>query len=266
MADEEKNESTEETPEETPAEEPAAEAADEAPAEEPAADEAPPEEPAAEEPAAEEPAAEEEPPAEEAPAEEAPAPAAAAEDEEPSEEPTPKQRRKLERSTHTGEAKPQRSPEERAAERAAERTRLAANRRRRRAKERPGGETRTGTPPAEREPGSKRVRLGKVVSDKADKTITVQVEVVRRHPVYEKVIRRSTTIHAHDERNEANVGDTVRVIESRPLSRTKRWRLTEILERARCQGGVQFGGVPWGARGERRAQAVLARLRPTVGL
>jgi small subunit ribosomal protein S17 len=72
-----------------------------------------------------------------------------------------------------------------------------------------------------------------VVSNKADKTITVRIEVARRHPTYEKVVRRSTTLHAHDEANEANEGDVVRVIESRPLSRSKRWRLVEVLERAR---------------------------------
>jgi len=72
-----------------------------------------------------------------------------------------------------------------------------------------------------------------VVSAKPDKTITVRVEITRRHTTYEKVIRRSNTVHAHDERNEANEGDTVRVVESRPLSRLKRWRLLEIVERAR---------------------------------
>ena len=229
MADEEKNETTAETPEETPAEEPAAEA-EEAPAEEPAAEEAPAEEAPEEEAPAEEPAAEEAP-AEE-PAAEAAAPAPAADEEAPAEL-GPKQKRKLARAQHTGEARPQRTPSERVAERAAERARKAANRRRRRATERQKHTAGTGTPAAEREPGSKKVRLGTVVSDKADKTITVQVEVVRRHPVYEKVIRRSTTIHAHDERNEAHAGDVVRVIESRPLSRTKRWRLVEVLERAR---------------------------------
>jgi small subunit ribosomal protein S17 len=90
-----------------------------------------------------------------------------------------------------------------------------------------------GTPPAERVEGSKKVRQGTVVSSKADKTITVRIEVVRRHPVYEKVVRKTATIHAHDEANDANAGDVVRVIESRPLSRTKRWRLVEVLERAR---------------------------------
>jgi small subunit ribosomal protein S17 len=61
----------------------------------------------------------------------------------------------------------------------------------------------------------------------------VRIEIARRHPVYEKVVRRTNTVHVHDERNEAQEGDVVRVVESRPLSRTKRWRLLEILERAR---------------------------------
>ena len=77
------------------------------------------------------------------------------------------------------------------------------------------------------------MRQGIVVSDKADKTITVKIEIARPHRVYKKIVRTSATLHAHDERNEAHIGDTVRIIESRPLSRTKRWRLVEILERAR---------------------------------
>ena len=72
-----------------------------------------------------------------------------------------------------------------------------------------------------------------VVSDKADKTITVRIDIARQHRTYGKIVRTSSTLHAHDERNEANAGDTVRVVESRPLSRTKRWRLVEILEKAR---------------------------------
>ncbi|HEY1356851.1 MAG TPA: 30S ribosomal protein S17 [Thermoleophilaceae bacterium] len=72
-----------------------------------------------------------------------------------------------------------------------------------------------------------------VVSDRADKTITVRIESQRSHRMYGKVIRTSSTLHAHDESNDAHVGDTVRVIESRPLSKTKRWRLVEVLERAR---------------------------------
>jgi small subunit ribosomal protein S17 len=72
-----------------------------------------------------------------------------------------------------------------------------------------------------------------VVSNKADKTITVRIEVARRHTTYEKVVRRSNTLHAHDEANQAQEGDIVRVVETRPLSRSKRWRLLEIVERAR---------------------------------
>ncbi|HXW59470.1 MAG TPA: 30S ribosomal protein S17 [Solirubrobacteraceae bacterium] len=81
--------------------------------------------------------------------------------------------------------------------------------------------------------GARRERQGIVVSDRAEKTITVRIDVARRHRRYEKIVRSSSTLHAHDENNEAHVGDVVRVIESRPLSRTKRWRLVDVLERAR---------------------------------
>jgi small subunit ribosomal protein S17 len=77
------------------------------------------------------------------------------------------------------------------------------------------------------------VRQGKVVSAAADKTITVEIPVVRRHPTYEKVVRHTSKLHAHDESNTAQEGDVVRVIESRPLSRTKRWRLLDVVERSR---------------------------------
>ncbi|HEY2141124.1 MAG TPA: 30S ribosomal protein S17 [Solirubrobacteraceae bacterium] len=77
------------------------------------------------------------------------------------------------------------------------------------------------------------MRQGIVVSDKAQKTITVRIDTARRHMRYEKIVRSSSTLHAHDENNEAHEGDTVRVIESRPLSRTKRWKLLDVLERAR---------------------------------
>jgi small subunit ribosomal protein S17 len=200
---------------EAPAEEPQAEdapAAEEAPAEEAPADEVEPEEPEAE-----------------APAEEAPAP----EPEEPAETLGPKQLRKRERSVHTGDALPPRTPEQRAAERADRRTRRATIRRARRAAERSKRTPGTGTPPAERAAGTRAVRQGTVVSDKADKTITVRLEIVRRHPKYEKIVRRTAKVHAHDENNDAHVGDVVRVIEARPRSRTKRWRLVEVLERAR---------------------------------
>ena len=81
--------------------------------------------------------------------------------------------------------------------------------------------------------GTRRVRQGIVVSDKAEKTITVRIDVARRHRRYEKIVRSSSTVHAHDENNDAHEGDVVRVIESRPLSRTKRWALVDVVERAR---------------------------------
>ena len=77
------------------------------------------------------------------------------------------------------------------------------------------------------------MRQGVVVSAKPDKTITVRIDTSRRHRRYEKIVRSSTTLHAHDERNDAHEGDTVRVIETRPMSRTKRWRLVEVVEKAR---------------------------------
>jgi small subunit ribosomal protein S17 len=86
---------------------------------------------------------------------------------------------------------------------------------------------------AERAPNAAKVRQGIVVSDKGQKSITVRIDIARRHPVYEKVVRRSRTLHAHDERNEAGEGDVVRVVETRPLSKTKRWRLVEVVEKAR---------------------------------
>jgi small subunit ribosomal protein S17 len=71
------------------------------------------------------------------------------------------------------------------------------------------------------------------VSAKADKTITVRIDVARRHRRYEKIVRSTSKLHVHDESNDANEGDLVRVVESRPLSATKRWKLVEVLERAR---------------------------------
>jgi small subunit ribosomal protein S17 len=79
----------------------------------------------------------------------------------------------------------------------------------------------------------RKTRQGLVVSDARDKTITVHLEAARAHPVYGKIVRRSSKLHAHDEGNEASVGDVVRVIECRPLSKQKRWRLVEIVEKAR---------------------------------
>ena len=272
MADEQDNEMTDEQqPEEAQAEQAAApEQGSEPVAEstlEPAAEASEPEagstpEPAAEasepeaqdgqapEPVAEstpEPAAEaSEPEAQQASEPEAPAvpaaqPAARATPAEPVEQISPKERRRRARSMHVGSARQSRSPEERQAERDAARRTKAVERRARRLQERAKrAEHRASTPAAEplapvhpaRE-GARRVRQGVVVSNKADKTITVRIDVARRHRRYEKIVRSSSTLHAHDENNDAHEGDVVRVVESRPLSRTKRWRLVDVLERAR---------------------------------
>ncbi len=80
--------------------------------------------------------------------------------------------------------------------------------------------------------GSRKERVGMVVSNKPDKTVTVSVETLVRHPLYKKRVRRSKRFLVHDERNEARVGDTVRIIETRPLSARKRWRLANIVSRA----------------------------------
>jgi small subunit ribosomal protein S17 len=135
----------------------------------------------------------------------------------------------------------QQTIEQRAAERAARREKNAKARRAYRAKQKAKRAERgpeavsTGAAPEAREhgPGRPKVRTGRVVSAKPDKTITVRIDVTRRHRVYKKIVRSSTTLHVHDERNDANEGDLVRVMESRPLSRTKRWRLVEVLERSR---------------------------------
>jgi len=88
-------------------------------------------------------------------------------------------------------------------------------------------------PKPESELGRRQERRGVVVSDKGDKTIIVKVDMIKSHPKYKKVIRRSTRFHAHDEANTAGVGDIVRIVETRPLSKTKRWRLAEIVEKAK---------------------------------
>jgi small subunit ribosomal protein S17 len=133
--------------------------------------------------------------------------------------------------------RPARTPEERDAERGRLRQQKAVARSRRRRQEKArraqAGPAGPGTPPAERPPSTPQVRLGRVVSAKADKTITVSIDIARRHRRYEKIVRSTSTLHAHDETNDAHEGDLVRVVESRPLSRTKRWRLVEVLERAK---------------------------------
>jgi small subunit ribosomal protein S17 len=200
MADEEKteNETPDETVEETPVEEPTAEA--ETPAEEPVA-EAPAEEPVAEA----EPAPEPEPePEAEAEAEPAAEPEAA-----PAPQSQPKQKHKrLPRALRPKKGRRQRVP-------AAERKAISRE------------------PKPEHDRGRRQERRGVVVSDAMDKTIVVKVDTIRSHPRYKKVIRRSTKFHAHDEQNSAKVGDVVRIVESRPLSATKNWRLVEIVEVAK---------------------------------
>ena len=164
----------------------------------------------------------------EAPAEEADAPAPeeekaaapAAESEPDPEDDLPwKEKRRLVKSRKPHKAKPQQTPEERKAARVAERKRRGAERRKERAaakaKKTPG----TGTPPAEKDANAAKLRQGIVVSDKGQKSITVRIDTARRHPTYEKVVRRSHTLHAHDERNEAGEGDTVRIVETRPCRR-----------------------------------------------
>ena len=191
-------------------------------------------------PAADEaPAAEEAPAADEAPAaEEAPAVAEA-----PiapiTKATTPQQRKEERRKAKLAEAgsRPTRTAEERQSEREALRKAkaLARSRQRGQAREKykASEHERALTPPREHVVGLKKTRQGIVVSDKAAKTITVRIDVARPHRKYKKIVRTSMTLHAHDESNNAHIGDTVVVQESRPLSATKRWRLVEVLERAK---------------------------------
>jgi small subunit ribosomal protein S17 len=209
MADEEKNETTEETPEveETVVETPAAEAEPEAPAEDTPAPEAAaaPEAEAAAEPEAEA--------AEETPAE---APAAEAETaEEPATADEPAAPAKKQRSRKHVPRSARRTRTKTVREKAATRKPI----------------TRTEKPEGER--GRRQERRGVVISDKGEKTIVVKVDVIKSHPKYKKVVRSTVKFHAHDEANTAGVGDTVRIVETRPLSKTKRWRLAEIVEKAR---------------------------------
>lgn len=79
----------------------------------------------------------------------------------------------------------------------------------------------------------RKTRQGKVVSDKMDKTIVVAIEDHVKHPLYKKIVKRTYKLKAHDENNDCNIGDTVKVMETRPLSKDKRWRLVEVIERAK---------------------------------
>jgi len=162
----------------------------------------------------------------------APAPPPAAE---PAEVLSPKERRRRRRAAKAPAPRGPVSHDERQAERDAQRSRNAGARRTARLKARaakPATEPVAATP-IEHAIGRPKARQGIVVSDKAAKTITVRVDTSRRHRRYKKIVRSSKTLHAHDEHNEAHEGDLVRVVETRPLSATKRWRLVEVLERAR---------------------------------
>jgi small subunit ribosomal protein S17 len=166
----------------------------------------------------------------------APAPAApAVHRPEPAEVIAPKERRRRKRAAKAPAARGPVSPEDRQAERTALRAKNAKARRGERLKtraEKPASEVAAAVP-VEHGVGRPRARQGIVVSDKAAKTITVRVDTSRRHRRYKKIVRSSKTLHAHDEHNEAHEGDLVRVLETRPLSATKRWRLIEVLERAK---------------------------------
>jgi small subunit ribosomal protein S17 len=83
------------------------------------------------------------------------------------------------------------------------------------------------------ERNDRKTRIGKVVSNKMDKTVVVAIETLVSHPLYKKSVKRTTKFKAHDENNECNIGDRVRIMETRPLSKEKRWRLVEIIERAK---------------------------------
>ncbi len=201
------------TPSEPVADEPAEEAAggeaaaeeassEEAPVARTVAEEPPADELAADEPAADAPAAAQ--PAAEAPAAEAPAAPAT----EPEPVPVKGKRKRLSRALRHKHSKPAR-------ERSAKRAPIVR------------------TPKQETTIGRRQERRGVVVSDKGDKSIVVKVETIQAHPKYKKVVRRSRRLQAHDEGNTASVGDVVRIVESRPLSKTKHWRLVEIVERAR---------------------------------
>jgi len=214
MTEEDKNETTEEQPVEAEATE---EAAPEAEAVPEVPEQAQEEAPAAEAAPQEEAAAEAAPEAEAEAAPEAEADAAPEAEAEAAPEPEP-------------EAVPAPEPKKK-------RKRLPRSERRQRprVKREPSGERKpiVRLPKPEGERGRKQERRGVVVSSAMDKTIVVQVETSKLHPRYKKVIRRATKFHAHDERNEANVGDVVRIVETRPLSKTKNWRLAEIVEAAK---------------------------------
>jgi len=235
MTDEEKKDVTDETPKDEAAEA-AGPVAEGDPSSSQAAGDVPPSTPPAEEtPDAEakDESAEDSAPAPEAEQEKPAAKEEPAAESDPEDDLPWKERRRLQRSRQPHKAGAALSTEERIAKRAEERKLKAESRRKERAAAKQGKTAGTGTPPAEKDAVAAKTRQGLVVSNKGEKTITVRIDIARRHPTYEKVVRRSRTLHAHDERNEAGEGDTVRIVETRPLSKTKRWRLVEVLEKAK---------------------------------
>jgi small subunit ribosomal protein S17 len=201
MADEEKNEEVEETAV-------VEDSAEETPEPEAAVEETAVEEPVAEEPVVEEPVVEE-------PVAEAEAEAPAAAEAEPvadAVEPAPAKKQKSRKHVPRSDRRKRSVP---AREVLKERKPIVR------------------LPKPEYDRANRQERRGVVVSDKADKTIVVKVDVTKLHPRYKKVVRRSVKFHAHDETNQAGIGDIVRIVETRPLSKTKCWRLAEIVEKAK---------------------------------
>jgi small subunit ribosomal protein S17 len=113
--------------------------------------------------------------------------------------------------------------------------------------------------------GKRKTKVGRVVSDKMDKTIVVSVERLARHPLYKRVIRLTTKFKAHDELNEARVGDTVLIEEARPLSATKRWRLVEVVARAGETAGTEIVTEEAATREAIHAAAHPGRVRAAEG-
>jgi small subunit ribosomal protein S17 len=145
-------------------------------------------------------------------------------------------RRAARRPAPRGEVSPEQRDEERRARRAAsaeQRRAYRAKLKQRRSAARSDAPAPAPDHAPEHGPGRPKTRQGVVTSAKGDKTITVKIDVVRRHRRYHKILRSTQKLYAHDEANNANEGDTVRVVECRPMSATKRWRLTEVLERAK---------------------------------
>ena len=111
---------------------------------------------------------------------------------------------------------------------------------------------------------NRKTRVGRVVSDKSEKTVIIAVQRTTTHPLYKKLIRRTTRFMAHDEKSEARVGDLVRIVESRPISKMKHWRVTEVLERKQQASPVSEVAEAGVDVPERKQQAPAAEVAPEV--